>query len=512
MEYSTTNNLVFIGASVLLNAEDDLSAKLQIEESLVSQDYLPFEIGVSPSSRVYTRAVTQAIINARCYFLLVGKNSPLLLQPFKKSVVDQELKIARDNDAQVYMFVHYSQQEAAEPWIEKYATDHKSWGEINELPNFVVQVLQDYAQHQAQGLRHDSYYTDAYHFKGFYYSAIHLEVRHYWLQIGKKAVDKRDGVDLFPVREWNFHDVYQLEDIGQDAYYSGLGHLHGGFLYANLSREHDHLTLNLSLGGSDELRRHEVMFGSLQGVTHVGTNSNFCYKTVVARAAAVHTDIGDPNVVQIQRILYLARKSFLSKHETVKYAVLLEMLLESRRRVDRARHVAGTYRVLTEGRSKRQEVVQSKMVIDENYNATIINPIIDKKRKLLCEIHFTDNIGKEKILFVMRDRTMGEVAGPIVGVAMLDFPLDADSIREELIGSFCSVGMTPGTPKVRSKSARQRQFEVRGGYFIARREDEKTDFEVGFIPCYQLIAENPEFRDVYDKLRRENGHDVYSNK
>lgn len=173
-------------------------------------------------------------------------------------------------------------------------------------------------------------------------------------------------------------------------------------------------------------------------------------------------------------------------------------------RIDKLQHMEGVYRVWTEVRHAGElYVLQSKMTIERNYRSRFWNHIVDNGKEQLCEIHFNQDSGKEKLIFIVR-RITKEGAGDITSTAVMEFPRK-DAMRGVLIGSYSSVGAGPGFPQSKkSKAPKSPLTEVRVGFFVAKLEKLDKDFEVDLIAA-RKFEDDPKYVEMLRILLVVNG-------
>jgi hypothetical protein len=422
----------------------------------------------------YFEAFSKALDTAWCFLVIIGEKGNNLAEA-AWTLWRREVSMAQEKGVHVVVLVHKSSEAkqrqdcSVGDWVDRIV-----WNERGDLIPETVRALANIKAND--DLTDDRHYTDSINFQGFYYSAISLTVRDdYWLQIGTKPLRTINGVTEYPAREWGFHDEHSYGK-GKN-YYAGVAHAHGDFLHVHLERNGDELNFKLYLGSHDViggLQSKDIFFGAIHGLSlKSNRKSHFCYKTILAKTKKAEYKINAEHQTQIQRHLYLSRKSFYTKSEVSTYGSIKDLEIVYGERVNKARHLTGIYKVWTEGlRNSGGGVIQSMMKIDSSLRTTIFNPIF-KNEELFCEVSF---IRPNKIMFVMRQKHTDRGVENILSVAVMEMPDDRGQLNRPMIGSFCSIGETSITKEKRkTKSPRLGEdIEVRGGYFVAILEDIKT--------------------------------------
>jgi hypothetical protein len=476
LHHYRSNNLVLVSSPDIQHLEDaDLT---DVFTALVKQGFLPMNIALRPQlerNDEYFEALGKALDTAWCFLVIIGEKGNNLEEP-AWAYWKREVSMAQEKGVRVVVLVHKlseAKQDRDCPvgdWVDRIV-----WNERRDLISKTISAL---AKLKANDdLKDDRYYADAINLQGFYYSAISLTVRDdYWLQIGTKPLRTINGVREYPAREWGFHDEHSYGK-GKN-YYAGVAHAHGDFLHVHLERNGDELNFKLYLGSHDViggLQSKDIFFGAMHGLSlKSGRKSHFSYKTILAKTESAEQKIDVAHQTQIQRHLYLSRKSFYTKSEVRTYNNIEDLEIVHGERVNKARHLTGIYKVWTEGlRDSGAGVIQSMMKIDASLRTTIFNPIF-KNEELFCEVSF---IRPNKIMFVMRQKHTDRGVENILSVAVMEMPHDREQLSRPMVGSFCSIGMSSKKKRKTEKTPPPRledDVEVRGGYFVAILEDIKT--------------------------------------
>ncbi len=517
MENNTSERFILIGAPFVSDISDNLPDKMKVLDILAQNDFLPVESGMfaPTTSEYYWKVLEQVAACACCYLLVIGKqeagsNAPQYIKNELKHIhhvgipvillIFDDDELRTEYDPRQPGAAHGSQQ-IIEYWRNTDGLEKAVQNALKELKNILVQRANPDVVYD---LNDPGLFARSVSFQAYYYSAINLEVKDYRLEIGMSRKVSYKGTIGYPVREWDFHDHDRDDPDINNKIYEGIAYLRSGYLYFDMAKRlepHNGLNIRLYFGNAnsiESLRSQEVLFGSIQGITSRGANLIFCYKTILAKTEDTghHTD---PDIKdQIDRLLHLTQKSFLTRAKTLRFKEVKTLKLDSHR-VDRGKHLEGVYRVWTEVRGKdgAEMILQSKMVVEKNYQACIYNPVFGDE-PLHCEIHFSkQDSGKDKLIIVMR-RSGEESAGvgDIATVAMMEFPKEEEMKSGVFIGSYCSAGREPGS---RNRKENEVGTEVRGGYFVTKREDLKRQtFPVGVFSIEKFEKD----RILYDQMLR----------
>jgi hypothetical protein len=471
LHHYRSNNLVLVSSPDISHLED--ANLTDVFTALVKQGFLPMNIALQPQlehNDEYFEALNKALDTAWCFLVIIGEKGNNL-DKAAWTYWQREVSMAREKGVHVVVLVHNlseAKQERDCP-VGDWA-DRVVWHKRGTLISETLKALIKIKTHD--DLKEDRHYADSINFQGFYYSAISLTVRDdYWLQVGTKPLRTINGVTEYPVRERGFHDEHSKD------YYAGVAHAHGDFLHVHLERDGDELDFKLYLGSGKViagLQGKDLFFGAIHGLSlKSGRKSHFCYKTVLAKTESAEQKIKASHQAQIQRHLYLSRKSFYTEPEVGTYGSIEDLEIVPGGRVNKARHLTGIYKVWTEGlRNSDGGVVQSMMKIDSSLRTTIFNPIF-KNEELFCEVSF---VQPNKIMFVMRRKHTSRGVENILSVAVMEMPDDREQLGHPMIGSFCSIGTSSKKKRKTGKSHPRLEdnVEVRGGYFVAILEDIKA--------------------------------------
>lgn len=517
MNRSNANNLAFIGSSYLLAASAPDEKEIVID-AVAQLGLLPAEIGMLPKSPHYFDALGRMLEKSDCYILLLTEHHSRLPDD-TRNWLDRELEIVKHSYIPVIALIHETAGEPGGPSsIERLLRDcnlcdEVYWSDPEQLEEGILTALQDYLlqpQVTAPRYAHDpeeidlndsALYAHSIQLQGFYYSAIYMTVKEYWVEIGLNEI-RVNGKWVFPAREWGFHDSLRKQKFSKEEVYAGVASCKAGFLHIRLDKHephHDSLELRLYLGATTDVHDlaredYDILFGSVHGLTSNVPNKNFAYKTIVARTSDDGKSVKLRYKNQIARHLYISRKSFVTKLEKYRFSEIPEMQLD-RIKIKTPEHIEGTYRIWTEGRKGKNEIAQSKMVVKANYSASICNPVFENGKEQLCEIFFSSWLDEIRLIFVMRRQLDGLGPSDIASMAIMELP-GKDQIGEILIGSFCSAGQKKDDRPSHHKTG------VRGGYFVSKREELGREVKAAFIQEKDI---DPNSIDMLHLLRAANG-------
>ncbi len=520
MENTASECLILIGAPFVADISDNLDDKIKVLDVLAQNGFLPVESGMfAPTTSDYYWSVLEGLASCACCYLVMigehhsGSNAPQYIKNELKHIHHIGIPVILlifDDDALRSEF-DPGQPGAAHgsPRIVEY------WRNTDGLEKAVKSALKTLNKILEQSatavldLNNPRLFEKSVFFHAFYYSAINLEVKDYRLEIGINKKIFYKGIAGYPVREWDFHDHDRNDPDINNKIYEGIAYLRSGYLYFDMAKRrepHNGLNIRLYFGNANNIETlgsQEILFGSIQGITSRGANPIFCYKTVIARTGGAEQDAEPDISEQIDRLLHLTRKSFITRVKTLRFKEIKTMKLDSHR-VDRGKHLEGVYRVWTEVRAKdgTEMILQSKMTVKKNYQVWIHNPVFGEE-PLHCEIHFSkQDSGKDKLIIVMRrsgEESAG--AGDIATVAMMEFPKEEEMKSGVFIGSYCSAGREAG---LRNRKENEVSTEVRGGYFVTKREDlKRQDFQAGLFPVAKFENQIP-FEQMLRRLRARN--------
>lgn len=527
MENIASKRFILIGAPFVSDAPDIMPDKVRILDVVAQNDFLPIESGMyaPTTSQHYWEVLEQIASSSCCYLLLIckqdgGSNYLSYIRDELKKIHNVGIPVILlifDDDQlkKEYAFLTEPRQSGAS---REYAQFIEYWRNTEGLEKAAHSALKKLKRTLLKAtepeilvnLRDPELFSTPVYFQAFYYSAINLEVKDYRLEVGMDKKVHYRGITGYPVREWGFHDHDRDDPDINNKLYEGVAYLRSGYLYFDLSKRqepHNGLNIRLYFGNANSIETlgsQEVLFGSIQGITSRGANPIFCYKTVLTKRDGAEHDLETELKEQIDRLLHLTRKSFLTRTKTLRFKELKTLKLDSHR-VDRGKHLEGVYRVWTGVRSKdgAEMILQTKMVVQKNYRAEIFNPIFGDE-PLLCEIHFSkQHSGKDKLIIVMRrNGEEGSGAGDIATVAMMEFPREEEMKSGVFIGSYCSAGAEAG---FRNRKEGDTTTEVRGGYFVTKREDlKRRDFQVGLFPVARFEKDRILFDQMLRRLRARN--------
>lgn len=530
MNRSNANNLAFIGAPYLL-AASALDEKQIVADALSQLGLLPVETGLVPQSAHYFSTVGKLLDRSACYILLLTDHH-VQLPDTTKNLLERELELTKSSDIPVIALIHESAGDllfVRRQLEDCNLMDEVYWNDLDQLREGAEVALREYLSQRTElphhlpvvetmNLADSALYKKSIKLQGFYYSAIYMTVKEYSVEIGLEEVEI-NGAWVYPAREWGFHDSLRKKRFSENEVYVGTAMSKAGFLHIKLERNMappDSLELRLYLGAMTDVRalaeeNSDILFGSVHGLTSRVPNQNFAYKTIVARCGSDGKSIGRRYKNQIARHLNISRKSFVTKLEKYRFHEMPEMQLD-RIKISTPEHIEGTYRIWTEGRKGRNEIAQSRMIVRSNYSATICNPVFEKGKEQLCEIFFSSWLDEIRLIFVMRRQHDGHGPSDIASMAIMELP-SKDHIGAILIGSFCSAGQKKDDRSVYLKTGnRERTSDllpheaheavqaglhktgVRGGYFVAKRE------ELGREVVADFVQENDIDRNDIDML------------
>ena len=528
MNGNTENNLVLVGAPYLLSAIMEPELKGKLMNVIIEQGFIPVELclTVPENEQHYAHAHKQLSRSCACNLLWIGSNlnvSEFLEKEFAAMLRTGKPVIVMMAEGtpefrKKFAFIRKMRKRAESSTPSVYV---HTWADASAAPKELRKALKKIKKPArppapvmawVPNLSGPELFADSVSFTGYYYSSVRLAVRKFHLRVGASPLNGHP--------EYGRHSAVFWKTIGDDPFarhdeeetFDGVAFLQSGFLHFDLGKRlepRNSLHLRVYFGNSHSLNainRHDVMFGSIQGLTTDGTTRNYSYKTILVR-----DDPGIPDktreltILQAERHLYLSRKSFLTKLEVLRYdGDAIKHMTVDGNRIDKAEHMEGVYRVWTEVRRAGETyILQSMMIIDCNYRSRFRNHIVDDGEEQLCEIHFSQHSGKEKLIFTMR-RITNEGAGGITSTAMMEFPRE-DEMREVLIGSYSSVGKDPGFQHTKKgRTPKLPPTEVRGGFFVAKLEKLEKNFEVNLIPARQF-EDDPKYAEMLRFLREKNG-------
>jgi hypothetical protein len=533
MKKNNSNNLILIGAPYLLGEK-----KINLWSAIISVGGLPVTTGIDTplsneaeylrESEVFQETLLSGLEKCTCYLLFIGKINKLPTATYK------EIDIVRSSGKPVIL-IHSNSEECRRVAIDvsKQLTNNNLQVVIFEesggdLEKSIIASLKTFFTVEEPWLqKHPKIPSiqsfkgkDSFFLQGFYYSALDLTVKSYWVEIFHTTSEVFANSKAFLAREKGFHDYYR------DTYYIGYAYIQSEYLHLDLYKEGggDTLTIRVYAGLSlDELEKGKnIYFGTMQGTTSLQPKSSFCYKTALAWVGKEAQENKVEARPQISRLLSLRRKSFVSEETMMSLELAKQLAIGENIEVDRAKHITGIYRIWTLGTNKKREkgITQSKMTIYEDYTCRVENPIFPDIRQF-CEINFCENIskvGRPKIFFIMRhekyDRANRKGLGQITSVAITDLPIDSQTkdIGSLFVGAFCSAGQSPVDIKP-NNTYRQ----VRGGFFMAILEHkqvltEPSCFIAEFLNVKQIKLLGGNYYLHYKKLLKENKRDNLRNK
>lgn len=520
-----SNNRILIGTPYLLNASSP-EYKALLVSTFAAQDCFSFECLLEPTiaKNQFKRAFEQGINLAGAYVLLLGP-TPEVYNDKLIDCIETELDIVKKQASLSIFALVYDNEQIREAFgFSQYHNPSKKridlagmqdhgdlkvlyWRDAKSLQQnarYVLDSLHRSVPNPGLDLFKNTFYDKSVCFQGFFYSAVHLCIKDYRIQISRRQF-MEEGKLVSPVRVWDFHGRFKTLDFANKVY-EGFAYIQSNFLYIDAHKSieppDDSINIRLFFGnlGLDAIGEQEVLFGSAEGLTSSAAQ-NFCYKTIVAKVADEEAVLPANHRLQLERHLLLSRKSFVTKLETTTFNQLPNLALEGTK-IDKIAHLTGTYRIWTEGRKGKNEVVQSKLVVERNYQAKVYNPIFGKQ-ELHCEIHIGEGLGREKIFFIMR---LKDRRASIATVGTMEMP-DQDGLLKVLTGSFCSAGRSKHYQAVGKDP--HPITEVRGGYFTAMRTDmeELSDFEPCFLTVEEIMDDS-QLLSMFRLLKAENGRPV----
>lgn len=503
MHNQHSSNQLIIGAAYLYGSSPRSEEKLCFLRAAVRGGFLPLEIGLLPMEDeiIFWQAFEHALAKCDGYVLIMSdssytptafdwleKEADCLNRHRKPALLLLENQISVSEQIRKLGFANHPNS-VIEYW--------KMGDDLEVVASKALQSFRDKIQHTNTFIHEDVYsspisdpnneihYHRSVHFQGFYYSAKQLRVKSFWLQIGLTPIF-RGLTSYYPAREWKFHDAYNKAGQSfEDQAYAGSAYLHSEHLHIDLTKHKDTkdiLRLRLFLGNMapNALSNEDILLGSIHGLTSLDDANNFAYKTILVGTTGFEAEINVDIRQHVERVLNLNRKSFLTRHSKYRYENGNINPIENGQ-IYNAEHLAGTYRIWTEGHQAGNDVVQSKMIIKPNLETRVFNGAFNPEEAQACEIFCSKPTdGKEKLIFVMRLQSQQTGARDIISVAMMELPKDADMYKP-LIGSYCSAGRG-GNVLGKKHNV---DSEVRGGYFVVRREDltdPEHDFGADIIP------------------------------